>query len=1208
MHDEPTRPRKLNPGVPRDLETVVLKAIARDPAHRYQTPGEMADDLKRFVEDRPVRARRIGNAERLWRWGRRNPLPAGLLAGIVLVFLTGFTGMFWQWREAEVARQHEKGQHDRAEEARQGAEKARDEAEQSRAAAEAETYHAVLSEVRALRAGRQPGWREKALGDLARLAVMPTSRRDLPELRTEAAATLGTPDVQLVARVGLPSNAPSSIAFSSDGRTLITAGPTAGLDFWDVPGKRHLAFVEEPAISEPGFDKVACLPDGQSLAVATRDRGVVFTDAQGKTTTRAPITRGSSQPIKLAISGDGRRIAVAWTAGAGITIHDAASGTLLNQLKGATPTFALSPDGKWLAREENGEIVLLPLVPGEARVVLGRHAGANALAFGPSAAAPMLAAAFNDHTTVLWDVAKREQFGTLRGHREKVFDVAFSPDGEWVATGGLDYTTRVWETRTGQDIITLPGLSSPTFGLKWSPTGDYLAVNLSNAREINLYKITGRRRVQQWLIGHGVELCCAAAHPRLERLTTSGYQELKSWDLSAAHPSPIEMGDNSGAVTSLAYSADGSLLAVGCGKLVIRDANTGEVRGEMSGPSPVVYGLAFDPAGGRVATGDLAGNVILWDLATRQPLRTFTTVATVRSVEFLDSRRLVTHGKDAILLFDLESGKQEPKVDLAGGAIRKLVADRARTRLVVGFESGAIGSLSLPDLTPGTRLENAHDGAVAYLALSPEGTLLASGSDHQVVLRNATSFEELLRFPLWDGTLRDVTFDASGRRLAVVGTGEDVDLWDLAALRDGLAKIGLAWDQPPPPVVRAPGAASEREPHRRDVPVLRRPGSPDPAVVDRARALVHSGVGAFEGGRWAEAIRDLQEARDRLRTLHQAAPDDGQVASLLAISLGFLGNALGNEHRPAEALAARKEGRGVLEAIRKPSAVDLYNLACTYAELSTQVEPGSEAPTAAEREALAERAVDALRRSLAAGMNNFAWIDRDPSLDPLRERPDFRALTLQAAGRLREAVPYLATLSAADPKETVLSLKVATLQAWFGQDKEFAATRKRILAFAKDTDNESTAERAARACSILPSADKAELEAVLTVARAGVQARKTERTLLALGMAEYRSGDYAAADTTLLAAAEAGKDIDWLTGLSAFYRAMSLFRLGKRDEARAVAAAAAAKMKPLPKDESNPLTNGANRDHLILWLACKEAKALIQFEPSPPPKGENDKE
>jgi serine/threonine protein kinase len=96
MHDEPARPRKVNPAVPRDLETVVLKAIARDSAQRYQTPAEMADDLKRFVEDRPVKARRISEAERLWRWSRRNPLPATLLAGLVLVFLMGFVGVCWQ--------------------------------------------------------------------------------------------------------------------------------------------------------------------------------------------------------------------------------------------------------------------------------------------------------------------------------------------------------------------------------------------------------------------------------------------------------------------------------------------------------------------------------------------------------------------------------------------------------------------------------------------------------------------------------------------------------------------------------------------------------------------------------------------------------------------------------------------------------------------------------------------------------------------------------------------------------------------------------------------------------------------------------------------------------------------------------------------------------------------------------------------------------
>ena len=78
------------------------------------------------------------------------------------------------------------------------------------------------------------------------------------------------------------------------------------------------------------------------------------------------------------------------------------------------------------------------------------------------------------------------------------------------------------------------------------------------------------------------------------------------------------------------------------------------------------------------------------------------------------------------------------------------------------------------------------------------------------------------------------------------------------------------------------------------------------------------------------------------------------------------------------------------------------------------------------------------------------------------------AAVYQSAGRTREAVPLLATASAANPKDTLLSLKVAALQAWFGQDREFAATRQRILAFAKDTNEATTAERAAKACSIVP--------------------------------------------------------------------------------------------------------------------------------------------
>ena len=95
---------------------------------------------------------------------------------------------------------------------------------------------------------------------------------------------------------------------------------------------------------------------------------------------------------------------------------------------------------------------------------------------------------------------------------------------------------------------------------------------------------------------------------------------------------------------------------------------------------------------------------------------------------------------------------------------------------------------------------------------------------------------------------------------------------------------------------------------------------------------------------------------------------------------------------------------------------------------------------------------------------------------------------------------------------------------------------------------------------------------------------------MALGMAEYRCGRYAAAEAMLRAASQLGNSNYHVSVTSAFYRAMSLSRLGKEDEARKLASEAAAKMTPLPRDEKNPLTDNASADDLILWMAYKEAK------------------
>jgi WD40 repeat protein len=557
---EPPRPSQLDPEVPRDLETIVLKAIDREPSRRYQTAGELAEDLQRFLDDRPIRARRASLGERAGRWCRRNPALAGVtgLAAALLIAVAAVSSIGYIRTSAALARE------------------------------ETHLYHSLVGEARALRMARQDGYRRQVWDRLGRALRLPTRDRDFGELRHEAVACLGD-FVGLDPAVidGFPAPI-ASLALHPGAEQVGIGLRDGGVHFRRLPDGAPIAVLGGPAsaaidlaFGPEGRSLMALHADG-SLRLCTPDPG------RGWVCSRT-IKVGEETAPPLAVPGPRRLVFV--RRDGGLMLRDLAAGTMIRLETDEADTF------NTLADSFNTPYA-------------GRLGPRSDCRF---AALPYFRGVANEgepYGILVWDVATGRELRRLASPIGQGYDVGFSPDLRLMACG-CDGGLLVYELPSfGQRSVVRWDTVQK---VRFSPDSQYLAAATISGL-VKIWSVaTNRDSPALTQSGDGNSYGLAISDDG-RALALSGERKVRVWDL-AGTPERRATAGHSGGVTSVAFSPDGTRLASTSKDRIVRiwDPVTGRLSRTLSGYSHNIEAAAFAPDGRLLATGDWGGRLRLWD-------------------------------------------------------------------------------------------------------------------------------------------------------------------------------------------------------------------------------------------------------------------------------------------------------------------------------------------------------------------------------------------------------------------------------------------------------------------------------------------------------------------------------------------------------------------------------------------------------------------